>query len=152
MNTVHIYGRHVFVRTLHPAWNAPAQCMWQHRKKCRRRLGSIKKMYVLGAWEAFSNEINSCAWLLALRSLVWLLFSHRCPTTRVQVGYQWKINKVTPQSASQLLVRLVRDQFMCWPLTAPFGKSYRIIWLSCSPCLCETVNNTNQQEIVQAET
>jgi len=34
---------------------------------------------------------------------------------------------VTPQSASQLLVRLVRDQFMCWPLTGPFGKSYCII-------------------------
>lgn len=40
-----------------------------------------KKMYVLGAKEAFSNEINSCAWLQALGSSGRLLFSHRCPNS-----------------------------------------------------------------------
>ena len=39
-----------------------------------------KKMYVPRTWEAFCNEINSCAWLLALCSLAGLLFSHCCPT------------------------------------------------------------------------
>lgn len=39
-----------------------------------------KKMYVPRTQEAFRNEINSRVWLLALRSLARLLFSHCCPT------------------------------------------------------------------------
>ena len=43
-------------------------------------------MYVPVTEEAFRNEINARAWLLALRSLVGLLFSHCCPTTQCKLA------------------------------------------------------------------